>query len=79
MPRYHFHVHDGTGVAEDEEGRELADLDAARVEALKGARSLIAEEALAGRIDMGSRIEVTDGTAEVVLTVRFADAVTILH
>lgn len=42
MPRYHFHVEDGTHLR-DEDGVELPDLQAARCEAIKFAGSLICD------------------------------------
>ena len=46
MPRYYMHVHNGGGFAPDEEGRELADVETAMAEAVKGARSLLSAEVL---------------------------------
>ncbi len=43
MPRYHFHLQDGSFIA-DEEGSEHADLDAARVYAVRAARELMANQ-----------------------------------
>lgn len=43
MPRYHFHVHDGISMP-DETGHELADLAAARNEAVTLAGSLLRDD-----------------------------------
>lgn len=40
MPRFHFHVLDGTSLA-DEEGTELVDIDAAKAEAVKLAGAVL--------------------------------------
>ena len=60
MPRYHFNIDNSIGYLADEEGRELAGPEEARSEALKGARSIIAEEVLQGRVDLRGRLEVVD-------------------
>jgi hypothetical protein len=52
MPRFLFHADDGVGYVEDEEGRDLPDLEAARLEALKGAGGIIADEMTKGRTDV---------------------------
>lgn len=46
MPRYFFHVHDGTSLP-DADGTELPDLDAAREEAVRMAGTLLNEHARA--------------------------------
>jgi hypothetical protein len=74
MPRYYFHVRDGGGLVEDEEGRELADADVARNEALKGVRSIVSEEAKQGLVDLRGTLEVHDG-ARLVLSLPFSDAI----
>lgn len=74
MPRYRFNVHDGLGLVEDEEGCELPDVDAARREAVKGARSLIAEDVLHGRLDLAGRVDVLDVDGRQLFSVSFAEA-----
>jgi hypothetical protein len=78
MARYHFNLYNGDGLVEDEEGRELDGLDEARSEALKGVRSIIADEVLQGRIDLTGRLEVVDAEGAPVLTIAFRDAVQIV-
>jgi uncharacterized heparinase superfamily protein len=77
MTLYRFNLYNGIGFVPDEEGRELPDVEAARGEALKAARGIIADEVLQGRIDLNGRIEVLDGEGPPVLTVPFADAVVV--
>lgn len=79
MPRYHFNVHNGVGVVADEEGRELPDVDAARAEAVRGIRSLIAEEVMGGRVDLRGRLDLTDGDGKVLAAIGFADTVEIVR
>jgi hypothetical protein len=42
MPRYFFHITDEEGLSRDDEGTELPNLEAARLEARASARDLIA-------------------------------------
>ena len=76
MPRYYFHLHNGA-TSRDEEGRELADLAAAREEAIKAARDLMGEDIRAGLLRLGQRIEILDEDGAEVLVVPFAEAVMI--
>lgn len=75
MPRYHFHVHDSHGLVPDDEGRELANLETVRKQALKGARSIISDDVMQGYVDMKRRIEVTDEAGAPVLVIPFDEAV----
>ena len=74
MPRFFFHVYDDT-IALDDDGMDLPDVDAARQEALVGARSLICEEVSKGRVNLRHRIEVEDEDRRPVLTLPFGSAV----
>jgi hypothetical protein len=58
MPRYLFHVCNGTGFVPDEEGVELPDDDAARNLALRSARELMGEDIGRGVLDFASFIEI---------------------
>ena len=75
MPHYHFNLHNSIGFVADEEGQELADLDAARAEALRNARGLMAEEVRGGRLDLEGKLEIVDGRGTVLLTLAFAEAI----
>ncbi len=79
MPRYRFNIHNGIGFVEDEEGRDLPDLDAARAEAVKGIRSILTEDVDQGRMDLCGRIEVVDDSGQSVLVIPFEEAVRILR
>jgi hypothetical protein len=75
MTHYYFHLIDGVRV-EDEEGQELADDEAAHAEALRSARSIMADAVWAGRLPLDESIEiVADG--EVVAVLAFKDAVSL--
>jgi hypothetical protein len=76
VPRFHFNIYDDI-IAEDEEGRELPNLAAARLEALRGARALIAEQVSHGYFVRSHWIDVVDEHGEKVLTVTFGEAVDI--
>ena len=75
MPRYHFNIRNGFGFTADEEGLDLMSDTDARLQAIRGARSLICAEVLEGRLDLSGQIEVTDSQNDEVMTVRFSDAV----
>jgi hypothetical protein len=75
MPRYFFNLKNSIGDVKDHEGLVMSDLDAARAEAIKGARSVIASEVLEGRLDLAGHIDVTDEKGALVLTVTFQEAV----
>jgi|GEM_PF-563880 len=77
MRRFHFHVRNGDGLHRDETGVDLPDAEAARAEAVEGARSIMADEVRLGRLDLTGCIEVADGAGEPVLTVSFAQAVAV--
>ena len=79
MERYHFNLHERSGFVQDEEGRELPGMAEVRSEALKGVRSLVAEDAIRGRIDLSGRIEVLDSKGLVVFALSFGDAVELLR
>ena len=69
MPRYFLNIRNNISFTRDEEGCELADADAARDVAVKGARSLMSTEvAEQGKLDLRARIEVMDEAGKIVLT-----------
>lgn len=75
MPRYYFHICNGTGFVQDEEGLELPDLDAARAEAVRSARSIMASDVQRGMLDLSSFIEIEDENQRLVQTLGFQEAV----
>jgi len=77
MPRYFLNIYND-GDVPDEEGIEAEDLGAAKGEAIRGARSLIADHVIEGRpITLSHRIEVEDGNGQVLATIAFGEVVTI--
>ena len=76
MPRYLFHVFNDQH-SMDSEGKELFDLEAARANAIQGARGIMADELQTrGQINLSDWIEIEDEDGEMTV-VPFADAVTI--
>ena len=49
MARFYFHLQDGGNLVEDADGTELADVDAARQEAILAARDVLSDAIRAGR------------------------------
>ena len=76
MPRYFLNVYDDV-VAVDEEGVELPNLAAARLQAVRGARDLMTEQVRHGYLVLSHWIDVVDEQGEKVLTVTFRDAIDI--
>lgn len=75
MSLFYFHVCNGHGLIEDEEGQELPDLEAARAVATRGARDIMAGEMRHGTLDLSSFIEIEDMDHQLVYTLGFEDAV----
>jgi hypothetical protein len=77
MPRYFIHIYDDAVVV-DEDGMELRDLAAAKYEAIRGARSMMAEHIFAGRpLKLFHRVEIADESGKVLAVVPFRELVTI--
>lgn len=75
-----FNLIDGVASIFDEEGLDVPDINAARALALKAAREIMAEDLKAsGVLNLKLRIDVTDESGLVVLSVPFSDVVTIGH
>ena len=75
MPRYYFHICNGSGFVEDEEGQELPDLEAARAFAVRSARSIMASDVQRGMLDLSSFIEIEDPLHQLVHTLGFEEAI----
>jgi hypothetical protein len=73
MPRYFFKF---TGdLARDDLGIEMPDIETAFIEAVRGARSCIADRALRGVLSLSDEVEVSDDDGHVLFVVPFAEAV----
>lgn len=77
MPLYYFHMLNRIGFVEDEEGMDLPDLETARAEAMDNIRSVLAEDARKGCLDLRGRIDIVDERGEIVLTLPFSEAIDI--
>jgi hypothetical protein len=77
MARFYLHVINGAGRAPDEEGAELPDAQAAEKRAVEGIRSILADEAKAGWLDLDGRIEIADEHGAIVRIVSFEEALEI--
>jgi hypothetical protein len=73
MPRYFFHVREGSELSRDSEGQELADTEAARAEAISSGREILGEKLLHGGSLDHRQIEIADETGHVVEVVRTQD------
>lgn len=76
MARYFFHVFNDE-ITLDEEGAELADLDAARAYAVESARALAADSVRHGHLNLDHRIEIVDAADARRMTVTFREAFTL--
>ncbi len=73
--RYYFHLRESESYVVDDEGLELADIKAVLAAATAAARSVIAAEAIAGKLPLRSSIEVDDETGQRVLDLSFRETV----
>jgi len=79
MPRYYFHLHNSIE-CRDEEGTQFDDQAAAKEQAVREARALIADDVLSrGEVNLSHSIRVADESGEIVMVVTFADVVNIAH
>jgi hypothetical protein len=76
MPKFFFHLRDGTDEMLDHEGVSVP-LEAVTGAALLQARDCIAGDVKSGRLDLHYRIDVQDEAGRVVHTVKFVDALEI--
>jgi Domain of unknown function (DUF6894) len=75
MPRYFFHVRDGSDLLTDPDGQELDDLAAAHQEAVKTGRDLMAECLRCDRsLGLDRAIVVADENGAIVSEVSFKAA-----
>ena len=76
MPRFFFHLRDGESI-DDPDGMFLPDTRMARIEAIRSARDIMAEDVRRGRLSLSFSIEVTDENGEPILAVPFREVVEI--
>ena len=73
MPRYFFHVREGSTLSRDTEGQELPNAEAARKEAVSTSREILGEKLLHGGALDSRTIEIADETGHVVDVVNVRD------
>ena len=78
MPLYFMHLRDGTEELLDPDGVRLPDLDSLRKAVLIAVRDLISGDVQRGVIDMRFRIDAENELGEIVYTMPFKHAVTII-
>lgn len=79
MGRYYFHLRDHCERLLDPHGQEIGDPANIPEIALKQARSLLSHDALAGEIDLRSRIEIEDEDGKIIHILQFEDAIRIIE
>jgi hypothetical protein len=73
VPQYYFHLQNDEWI-EDNEGRDLADLEAAREQALEEARAMVCASVSQGHLNLDHFIEVADETGETLFRLTFREA-----
>lgn len=79
MTFYYLHLRDHVDEIIDPDGVELASLEAVKTRALVEARGIIAADADSGIIDLRYRIDVEDAAGQIVFSLPFKHAVSIIH
>ena len=77
MPQFFFHLFNDE-ITLDDEGRNLADLPAARACAIDDARQMAAESVRAGHLDLSHYVEVTGDDRQPLFRVTFGEVVQII-
>ena len=78
MSRYFLHLRDSTDELLDNEGAELPDMEAVRSTVMVAARDLLAGDLRNGVIDLRFRIDAENGEGEIVYTLAFKHAFSII-
>jgi hypothetical protein len=78
MPKYYLHLHNTHVDASDEEGHDFPNLEAAKAKATAGIQGFLGHEAMSGKLDFRGRVDILNESGEVVDTVHFKDALTII-
>ena len=78
MPRFYLHIRSQGELIPDPEGSELAGIEAAVQEAVRGARSLLSADVLEGMLRLDASIEIHDSEDRHLATIRFDEVVEIV-
>lgn len=73
--RYYLHMRSGETFMEDPDGEEFANLDAAKEEAIRSAREIMADRLRVGLPLDGQTFEIHDEDGNLVATVPFKSAI----
>ena len=73
MPRYFFHIREGSDLNRDGEGQDFANVEAARLEAIASVREIMGEKLLHGGALNHRSIEIADETGHVVDVINTRD------
>ena len=76
MARYYLHLRDGTDVALDPEGHEIATLDELQAALLRNARDIIAGDVMRGVLNLDLVIDAETASGELVRSLPFHEALT---
>jgi hypothetical protein len=76
--RLFLHLYNRQADTPDEDGAEYEDLDAAYADAVRGIRSVLAEEVMTrGLLDLDGRLEIADEHGQVMRVIPFSEAVAV--
>lgn len=79
MPHYYLHLHNDAEVP-DETGRDFRDFTAAKDEAIRSGRDIIAEHVKLGRpIRLAHHIDVADRDGKIFAAIPFREIITIIE
>lgn len=76
MPHYFFSFRDG-GRFDDDMGMDLADDEAARHEAVRGARSIMSDSVRDGQLPLSATVKCDDADGKLLFDLTFKDVVEI--
>jgi len=75
MGLYFFNERNGDDYLVDEHGIDLPDLESVRREAVAGARAIVADAVLLGRLSLRECFEIVDAQGDVVLSLPFSSVI----
>lgn len=74
MPRYFFHIREGSELIEDLEGVDLPDIASVEEEAIQAAREILADRIKSGKVIDGQAFHVVDANGARVAQIPFKAA-----
>jgi hypothetical protein len=73
VPIYYFDLQKGDEIVEDDQGQDLADIEAAKLEGLASARELIADAAKKGILATRPVYRIRNESGDILATIPFKD------